>query len=104
MLSALPQGSILSPLLFSLFINDIGESLSGSELLLYADALTFFLSEPTLAQSIEKAENVLPSLSKWCSKNGLQINFNKSEFMIFSKEHDWTIEPHKSDVCEGNII
>lgn len=105
LLSALPQGSILSPLLFSLFINDIGESLSGSDFLLYADDLTFFLSEPTLAQSIAKAENVLLSLSKWCSKNGLKINFNKSEFMIFSKEHDRTIEPHKTElVCEGNII
>jgi len=104
LLLALPQGSILSPLLFSIFINDIEESLSGSDFLLYADDLTFFLSEPTLAQSIEKAENTLLSLSKWCSKNGLKMNFNKSEFMIFSKKHDRSIEPHKTELaCEGNI-
>jgi len=50
-----------------------------------------------------KAENVIIALLRWCLKSELKINFTKSEFMIFSKKHDQTIEPHKTKlICKRN--
>ena len=83
------QGSVLSPLLFNIFINDIGKTLLADDApilyhskvnhLLYADDLVLMsTTEEGLQRNIDK-------LQDFCTKWGLTINTNKSKVMTFSK-------------------
>ena len=83
------QGSVLSPLLFNIFINDIGKTLLADDApilyhskvnhLLYADDLVLMsTTEEGLQRNIDKIQD-------FCTKWGLTINTNKSKVMTFSK-------------------
>ena len=87
----LRQGECLSPLLFSLFLNDIEEQfiLSGLDgldvnmfkmfLLLYADDIVLF------ANSASELQDGLDLMSDYCKRWKLKINISKTKVMIFRK-------------------
>ncbi|EFO94670.1 hypothetical protein CRE_07824 [Caenorhabditis remanei] len=81
-LSGVPQGSVLGPLLFLLFINDIGDAFE-SNYLLYADDLKLF---STNADCIKKD---LVRLSVWCDNWQMGVAPEKCEVISFnhSKKH-----------------
>jgi len=85
--SALPQGSILSPILFSAFINDVSEALQ-VPFVLYADDLVFHVSGQNAEDLIRDAEKTLLKLHLWFSEQGLLINFAKTKCMLFKKSKD----------------
>ena len=69
--TGVPQGSILGPLLFVLFINDLTEATAKCSVLLYADDAVLFSSAKD-AQTIEQALNYdLSVISDWISQNHL---------------------------------
>ncbi|EGT56861.1 hypothetical protein CAEBREN_32852 [Caenorhabditis brenneri] len=76
-LSGVPQGSVLGPLLFLLFINDIGDKFQ-SHFLLYADDLKLFSTNPSTIQTD------LGLLSEWCDKWQMSVAPNKCENIIFN--------------------
>ncbi|EFP04018.1 hypothetical protein CRE_27617 [Caenorhabditis remanei] len=76
--SGVPQGSVLGPLLFILFINDIGDKLE-SELLLYADDLKIISPN---AATIQKD---LMKLSEWCQTWQMKVAPSKCEYITFVK-------------------
>ena len=64
-----PQGAVLSPLLFHLFINAITPNFpSGVEVTLFADDLAVFATEKTIAGAKEKVQAALDELRKWAEK------------------------------------
>uniref|UniRef100_A0A8R1E8T3 Reverse transcriptase domain-containing protein n=2 Tax=Caenorhabditis japonica TaxID=281687 RepID=A0A8R1E8T3_CAEJA len=75
--SGVPQGSVLGPLLFLLFINDIGDNIS-SHYLLYADDLKVYSPD---AHSVQKD---LDALSFWCKNWQMEISPSKSQYIVFS--------------------
>lgn len=78
-----PQGSVLSPLLFNLFINDITEVIS-SGLTLYADD-TFLLFGGYYLNNIIKEANIkLEKINKWLKNNNLALNLKKTVYIVFS--------------------
>ena len=83
--SGVPQGSILGPLLFVLFINDIGSlSLSPhNKLILFADDI--LLLRPLQSSSdLSLIQSDLNSITSWLSLNLLSVNPAKSKYMIFA--------------------
>ena len=71
------QGSILGPLIFILYVNDIFESLDqDNSVLMYTD-YTLLISKAETA----KAEQKLGKMSNWCQANKLSINYGKTKFM-----------------------
>ena len=86
-LSGVPQGSILGPLLFLIYINDITNiSLSPqSNLILYADDILYF--HPVISSScMTSIQNDLNIISEWISSHFLSINTNKSKYMIITRK------------------
>jgi len=84
------QGSALSSLLFSLFINDIGRDLN-CEFILYADDLVIYSHGSCVDSLLKTISENLVKVNNWCTLNHVQINFSKSNFMIFHKEKDASI-------------
>jgi hypothetical protein len=79
------QGSALGPLLFSIFIISVG-SCFASPFLLYADDLVFYDSGTDESVIINNLSLQLEKSWDWCELNGVNINFDKTNFMIFHKE------------------
>ena len=79
-----PQGSLLGPLLFSLYINDIVLAVD-AETVLFADDAAFFLSAPSLSQLYARINLLFMNLSRYLKVNKLVPNLNKSKLMLFSR-------------------
>ena len=78
-----PQGSILAPLLFLLYINNINKVSNIANLILFADDTNLFFSHNNLPFLIEQVNGELDKLTLWLSANKLSINLKKTNFMIF---------------------
>ena len=78
-----PQGSILGPLLFLLYINDIASVSSILFCTLFADDTTLFYSSKNLQELSDVVNNELSQMIEWLNANRLSLNINKTHFMIF---------------------
>ena len=82
-----PQGSVLGPLLFLIYINDLPQSLSETASNLYADGTCIYYQH----RNIQKIENVLnkefSSLCEWFIDNKLSIHFgeDKTKAILFTR-------------------
>jgi hypothetical protein len=80
-----PQGGVLSPTLFLIYINDATENIGGSvHSSLYADNLALWTSEKHIATASTQMQNALRSLKSWSRKWLLKINEGKTTFTSFS--------------------
>ena len=78
-----PQGSILGPLLFLIYVNDLCDVSKVLDFVLVADDTNIFFSHNNV-NLIEKTVNEeLLKLTSWCQTNKLSINHTKSKFMVF---------------------
>ena len=81
-----PQGSVLGPLLFCLYVNDIKENLSsGSFRLLYADDLQIYIQVPPecVNEAIETLSLEARKISTWANKVSLRLNPDKTKAIYF---------------------
>lgn len=87
--SGVPQGSVLGPLLFILYINDITDAIN-HKCILFADDISIVVtSEKQTDNSIRKHEieidKTINNVVKWLDANYLKLNLNKSNFIQFNK-------------------
>ena len=82
---SVPQGSILGPVLFLLYINDLPNA-TNMDSVLYADDSTFLISQINKNTLLEQANEQLCNISEWCSANKLHINSSKTEILKFSNK------------------
>ena len=84
--SGVPQGSILGPLLFLIFINDLPLVLSGkvSSTDMYADDTTIYDIQADMGTLRSNLQESLTILQKWCKQNGMLLNTEKTKVMLIS--------------------
>ena len=90
-LSGVPQGSVLTPLLFLLYINDIGTKIN-STIRLYADDALIYRSIQSEADG-KSLQNDLSNLESWA--NLWQMKFNNKEKILYTEQLSnlWTTNP-----------
>ena len=80
-----PQGSILGPLLFIIYINDIPHVSNLAKFILYADDANIIITGNDIAEVDAQLRDLCKSLLKWVNSNGLCLNLKKTNYMIFSR-------------------
>ena len=88
-----PQGSILGPALFILYINDMCNVSMLMKSIVFADDTNFFYSGDNLSQVCETVSTELDKLHSWFQVNKLYLNISKTNFMIFGNKQ-----------CEDNHV
>ena len=83
MVNGLPQGSVLSPILFLCFINDICDGMD-IEVSLFADDLAMWSQHHDIHQAEKNLQKALDKLEEWTQKWKLQLNIGKCETTLFT--------------------
>ena len=84
----IPQGSILGPLLFLIYINDLPNCLESTVPGLYADDTQIFASSHDTKDLIEKLNSDLVIIMDWLNVNKLQSHAKKTKFMLIGSPHN----------------
>jgi exonuclease III len=77
-----PQGSLLGPLLFLVFVNDLPCSVK-SKLVLFADDTTAIIRAKSVSEMEKKGEAAIDTLDHWFKANGLKLNHSKTNMLRF---------------------
>ena len=78
-----PQGSVLGPLFFLLFINDLPNCCPSGEVRIFADDTNVFFHCNNIKELIKLGQTILNQLHSWFTANKLTLNTDKSSFTIF---------------------
>lgn len=90
--NGVPQGSILGPLLFNIFLNDLSYVIEKCTLSTYADDTQIFYADNQLSKIEETINNDVISADIWFARNGMKRNSSKYQAMVLGK-HKGTDEP-----------
>ena len=84
--SGVPQGSILGPLLFLLYVNDISNISQLLFPILFADDTNIFLSGNNIDGIIDIMNGEIKKIIDWLDSNMLSLNIDKTHYIIFSSK------------------
>ena len=85
MTTGVPQGSILGPLLFILYLNDLTDYINECKVSLYADDTAMYASSNSYIDLMLTLLLELAVVSEWLAANKLTLNITKTKYVIFGK-------------------
>ena len=98
----IPLGSILGPLLFLLYINDLLENLKETTPCLYANDTQIFSSSYDYNELIDKLNSDPKNIGDWLARNKLQYHLTKTKFMIIGSTYNLNNKVYNDPVMLNN--
>lgn len=98
-----PQGSILGPLLFLVYVNDMERAVK-CKLLLYADDSALLVSGRSVGEIEANLSGELESISKWLVDNKLSLHLGKTESILFGSRRQIRRRSKMNISCGGSPI
>ena len=91
-----PQGSILGPLLFLLYINDLPQITNdNSKIVLFADDTSMIVTNPNPLVLKKSVNKIIQDINEWFNTNLLSLNMDKTHFIHF-------VTKNSSSIMHGN--
>lgn len=88
-----PQGSILGPILFLLYINDLPLNITQAKVILFADDTNLIFNSSDSINLQVKISETSNKLEQWLANNKLKLNVNKTVYMHFNQPRSKPIDP-----------
>ena len=91
-----PQGSILEPLLFLIFINDLPEIVEDKNLIMFADDNNYLCIDSKSKDALIKLQTTINCFTSWLTSNKQHFNISRTQFINFT--------PRSSIISESHLI
>ena len=98
-----PQGSILSPFLFLIYVNDMNVAVK-CKLLLYADDSAILVSEKDVSKVERTLSMELGAVSEWLCENRLSLHLGKTQSILFGSKNRLTKCSELHVTCNGCVF
>ena len=98
-----PQGSILGPLLFIIYINDLPNISEIAKFIMYADDANIIITATNITEINQKLKELCSKLLEWVDDNGLKLNLKKTKYIIFSRQKSESILPEPLIISDTKI-
>ena len=92
-----PQGSVLGPLFFNIYINDLLLSIQDTDICKYADDTTLYTCDTNLDNVIARLENDSNSVIKWFPDNFMKLNTAKCHLLILGRNSNQQVTVNIGD-------
>ena len=79
----MPQGSVLGPLFYIIYANDLTKIVKNCHIALYADDTVLYTANKQFETSLFNLQADLDNLANWCCNNGIMANTDKTKVMVF---------------------
>ena len=97
------QGSILGPLLFILYINDIVNTSNMLPIILFADDTTILFTDKDISNKVDLINTELKEVTNWFKSNKLSVNASKTNIMIMGTTHQTSKPENSIKVILNNV-
>ena len=99
-----PQGSVLGPLLYLIFCNDLHKVLEKTSIIMFADDTTIYATNEDLTQLISSLKHDFELVIDWFKANKLSLNLAKTNYVIFSPKNTNIDYANAELVLDGEAI
>ena len=82
----IPQGSVLGPMLFALYTNDLASAVTSSSVFMYMDDTIVYCIGNTVDNTVTSLNKALSELNSWCQENSLNPYSAKCEAMLLMRK------------------
>lgn len=86
--SGVPQGSVLGPILFILYINDIVKVIKKCSIQMFADDTLIYFMADDIVEVYNTINMELQNISRWLNENNLKLNLEKTKYMIVNNRYN----------------
>lgn len=99
-----PQGSILGPLLFILYMNDLANIPDRPDMILFADDTNLLFTHKNFESLIHNVTSSLSLTANWFARNKLSLNTDKTHFVIFHRPRQYVLHQELNIRINGRQI